>query len=106
MIDVPLEEGMVLSDEPGVYKEGQYGIRIENLLAVQKDIKTQMGQFLSFETLTLVPYERRLIDLSLLSQEEVNLVNSYHEWIYDELHDRVSTGALEYLRQSTLPLGE
>ena len=106
LIDVPLEEGMVLSDEPGVYKEGQYGIRIENLLAVQKDIKTQMGQFLSFETLTLVPYERRLIDSSLLSQEEVNLVNSYHEWIYDELHDRVSTGALEYLRQSTLPLGE
>ena len=66
-VDVPLETGMVISDEPGIYKEGRHGIRIENLIAVKEDMKTEFGQFLSFEVLTLVPYERRLIDLALLS---------------------------------------
>lgn len=77
---VALEPGMILSDEPGYYKTGAYGIRIENLLAVQADEAAGEGgkPFLSFETLTLAPIDRRLIDASLLSPAERTWVDAYH----------------------------
>ncbi|MGD1823301.1 MAG: aminopeptidase P family protein [Pleomorphochaeta sp.] len=99
-----LQKGMVISDEPGLYKEGRYGIRIENLVAVQNDIETEFGQFLHFEILTLCPYERKLIDISLLDEKEINYVNSYHSWVYEELKDFVDDSALEYLIRATQPL--
>ena len=102
--DVPLKEGMVLSDEPGVYKEGKFGIRIENLLAVVPAFKTQAGQFYTFEVLTCCPYERRLIDKTLLTEEEINLIDVYHSWVYSQLKDFVSKQGLEYLKEATEPL--
>ena len=105
-VDVPLETGMVISDEPGIYKEGRHGIRIENLIAVKEDMKTEFGQFLSFEVLTLVPYERRLIDLALLTVEERAQIDAYHDRIWNTLKDLVEPSARDYLRQCTLPLLE
>ncbi|WP_320129058.1 aminopeptidase P family protein [uncultured Sphaerochaeta sp.] len=103
-IDVPLKPGMVISDEPGVYKEGRHGIRIENLVAVKQDVKTEFGQFYSFEVLTLCPFERKLIDKGLLTDQEVLLVDTYHQWVYDELKDLVDPEALQYLEAATRPL--
>ena len=104
MIDVPLRPGMVTSDEPGLYKEGRYGIRIENLLAVREDMKTEFGEFYSFEVLTLVPYEKRLIDTELLTDEEKSQINAYHQRIYSELHELVDPDVLRWLGDATSPL--
>ena len=104
LIDVPLMPGMVVSDEPGLYKEGRYGIRIENLLAVRKDMETEFGEFYSFEVLTLVPYERRLIDLSLITDEERKQIDDYHSRIYTELHELVESDVLPWLKAATSPL--
>ena len=103
-VDVALAPGMVLSDEPGIYKEGSHGIRIENLLAVQKAFTTDFGTFLSFETLSLVPYERKLIDRGLLTDEEIRQIDEYHERVYSSLSPLVDDRAEEYLRKATLPL--
>ena len=104
LIDVPLRPGMVTSDEPGLYKEGRYGIRIENLLAVREDMKTEFGEFYSFEVLTLVPYEKRLIDTELLTDEEKSQINAYHKRIYSELHELVDPDVLRWLGEATSPL--
>ena len=105
-VDVALAPGMVLSDEPGIYKEGSHGIRIENLLAVQKAFTTDFGTFLSFETLSLVPYERKLIDRGLLTDEEIRQIDEYHERVYSSLSPLVDGRAEEYLRKATLPLAD
>ncbi len=74
-----LAEGMILSDEPGLYLPGQYGIRIENLLLVQRaDMPGTTRPFLRFETLTLAPYDRALIDPALLTDEERTWIDAYH----------------------------
>ncbi len=104
LIDVPLLPGMVTSDEPGLYKEGRYGIRIENLLAVKKDMNTEFGEFYSFEVLTLVPYEKKLIDMSLITDEERKQIDDYHKRIYEELHELVEPDVLRWLSDATSPL--
>ena len=104
LIDVPLLPGMVTSDEPGLYKEGRYGIRIENLLAVKKDMNTEFGEFYSFEVLTLVPYEKKLIDMSLIKDEERKQIDDYHKRIYEELHELVEPDVLRWLSDATSPL--
>ncbi len=104
LIDVPLMPGMVISDEPGVYKEGRHGIRIENLLMVREDIRTEFGEFYSFEVLTLVPYEKDLLDLSLLTDEEIRQIDAYHKRIWDELSGKVDENSLDYLRSATSPI--
>jgi Xaa-Pro aminopeptidase len=103
-LPVSLKKGMVVSDEPGLYKEGRHGIRIENIVAVREDVKTEFGQFLSFEVLTICPFERRLIDKNLLSAQEIAMVDAYHHWVYEELEHLVDEEALEYLRGATKPL--
>lgn len=101
---VPLVPGMVVSDEPGVYKEGRHGIRIENVICVVTDVKTEFGQFLSFENLTLCPFERELIAKELLTDQEIAMVNSYHAWVYDELKELVDEEVRPWLEAATLPL--
>ena len=104
LIDVPLRPGMVVSDEPGVYKEGRHGIRIENLLAVREERETEFGTFYSFETLTLVPYERSLMDISLLTDEEINQINCYHEVVRETLSHYLDGEALGWLEAATSPI--
>ncbi|MGJ8584516.1 MAG: aminopeptidase P family protein [Marinosulfonomonas sp.] len=106
--DVALQSGMILSNEPGYYREGAFGIRIENLLVVQEPAALPDGdahrQMHSFLTLTYVPIDRRLIDNSLLSTEERAWVDAYHKQTFDQVKDRVSPEALEWLQAATAPL--
>ena len=103
-IAVPLEVGMVISDEPGVYREGLHGVRIENLVVVQHAGTTEFGEFLAFDVLTLCPFERRLIDIDLLSEAERQMVDAYHGWVYSELSDKLPQDDAAWLREATLPL--
>lgn len=81
----PLETGMICSDEPGIYRTGQYGIRTENLITVIPASNNEFGEFLQFETLTLFPYDTRLIEISLLTQQEKAWINTYHNHIVETI---------------------
>lgn len=100
---VPLREGMILSDEPGFYEAGRYGIRIENLLLVRREPATARP-FLSFETLTLVPYDRRLIDVALLTPAERAQVDAYHARVRAEIAPLLDAPARAWLEAATAPL--
>lgn len=103
--NVTLEKGMLMSNEPGVYKSGKHGIRIENLIVVDYDIKTQYGgQFMKFETLTLCPIDTNAIDVSLLTQEELNWLNQYHQLVFDKLSPHLNEEETEFLKEATKPL--
>lgn len=102
-----LREGMILSIEPGVYRPGKYGLRIENLVAVRKVEKpkeTAFGPFLRFENLTLCPIDARCLELGLLSQAEKDRLNDYHVTVYERLSPKVTGEALAWLRKRTLPV--
>lgn len=100
----PLKEGVVISNEPGLYKENRHGIRIENLVYVKKAEKTEFGQFYEFSDLTLIPYERELIDVKLLTEEEIKQINDYHSLVFSSLKDKVTEEGREYLLKATKPL--
>lgn len=100
---VPLREGMILSDEPGFYEPGRYGIRIENLLLVRREPGTARP-FLSFETLTLVPYDRRLIDIALLTAAERAQVDAYHARVRAEIGPLLDAASRAWLEAATAPL--
>lgn len=103
-VDVSLLPGMVVSDEPGVYKSGQYGIRIENLIAVQPYQTNEFGEFYNFEVLSMVPYEKKLIDSRYLTDVELRQINVYHKWVYEQLIDYVFDGTKEWLKEATSPI--
>lgn len=95
---VPIAAGMVTSNEPGYYKQGAYGIRIENLvLAVSKD-PTEYGNFLGFETLSLFPMEWPLIESGMLSPQELEWLDVYHSEVYRRLSPRLEREEMEWLR--------
>ncbi|MEP5760976.1 MAG: aminopeptidase P family protein [Litoreibacter sp.] len=103
--DVPFQEGMILSNEPGYYRAGAFGIRIENLIVVQK--AQEMGDnrdHLDFETLTFVPIDRRLIAMDLLAPWERDWINAYHDNVRTKLEDRVEGDVLSWLAQATAPI--
>ena len=84
-VDCELKEGMFITDEPGLYRAGKWGIRIENMLAVKKAETTEFGEFMQFETLTLCPYDRNLIETSMLTAEEKKWLNDYHRQVRQKL---------------------
>ncbi|BBU57338.1 Xaa-Pro aminopeptidase [Mameliella alba] len=97
---VPLEPGMILSNEPGFYREGAYGIRIENLIAVEKAPKLYgqtVAEMLQFETLTWVPIDRRLIDPNLLTSDERNWLNDYHRRVHELLTPHLDAATGQWL---------
>lgn len=99
-----MKEGMISSNEPGLYREGKWGIRIENLMVntpVASPTETEFGKFLNFETVTYCPIDTRLIEPSLLNQVEIDWLNDYHSQVYAELKDRVDGAALEWLTERT-----
>ncbi|WP_201546103.1 aminopeptidase P family protein [Psychrobacter immobilis] len=99
-----MKEGMISSNEPGLYREGKWGIRIENLMVnmpVGNPTETEFGQFLNFETITYCPIDTRLIESSLLTQVEIDWLNNYHSQVYAELKDRVEGAALDWLTERT-----
>lgn len=104
LVDVPLVEGMVLSNEPGYYRADEFGIRIENLELVV-ELPTQ-GDFsvLTFESLTRCPIDKRNINVDLLTRPELAWLNDYHQKVWHDLSPLVEGDTLEWLRQSTTPL--
>jgi len=98
---VVLEEGMVVSIEPGVYREGSHGIRIENIVVVAKDIKTDLDQFMSFETLSFVPIDLEAVDVELLSQGERKWLNDYHKAVYERLSAYLENDERAWLKNET-----
>ena len=88
-----LVPGMVTSNEPGVYREGIHGIRCENLVLTRKEMTTDFGTFLSFETLTLCPFDRALFDLSIMTPDEIKWVNDYHATVRERLMPALATDA-------------
>ena len=99
-----MKEGMISSNEPGLYREGKWGIRIENLMVnkrIAQPVETEFGNFLNFETVTYCPIDTRLIEPSLLSQVEVDWLNDYHRQVYAELKNRVDGAALDWLTERT-----
>ncbi len=99
-----LEEGMLTSDEPGYYEENSHGIRTENLLLCRKDIKTQYGQFMSFETVTMAPIDLEPVDFSLMTAEEINWLNAYHQEVYEKISPLVEPEAAAWLKEVTRPV--
>lgn len=82
---VTLQEGMFMSNEPGLYRTGKHGIRTENLVLVVPAVETEFGKFLKFETLTLFPIDQDLIDVDMLTEKEIDWINNYHKMVYDSL---------------------
>jgi len=100
-----LAEGMIVSNEPGYYRVGHYGIRLENLLLVQKTPIEDPKPFFAFETLTLAPFDRRLIDTALLSTQEREWLNRYHARVLAEVGPAVPDDARQWLECACAPLG-
>jgi len=97
--------GMILSNEPGYYKAGEYGIRIEHLLLVEpREIAGGEGEFLGFEVMTLIPIERRLVDCAMLTREEVEWWNAYHARVLDVIGAQIEGEALAWLMEQCAPL--
>lgn len=103
---IPLKPGMILSNEPGYYKPGQFGIRIENLLIVTEPAEIEGGErkMMGFETLTWAPIDRHLIDVTLLTPDELKWLNAYHARVEKELAPMVQSDSLEWLKNACAPL--
>ncbi len=99
----PLAPGMITSDEPGLYLEGKYGIRIENLLLCVEKETNEWGDFYGFETLTMVPYERDAILPDMLTDRQKEILNAYNNRVYELYKDRLSEEERIRLRDITLP---
>lgn len=103
--DIPLRPGMILSNEPGYYREGAFGIRLENLIVLREVESPDGRDMLGFETLTLAPLDRRLIEPGLLSGEEIDWLDSYHARVWDEISPLVGSEVRDWLYLATRPLG-
>ena len=95
---------MVTSNEPGFYKEGEYGIRTENLVVCVKDKKTEYGQFMKFENLTMVPMDIDAIDMSMMTEVDRARLNSYHREVYDKISPYLNEEEQLWLRNATRQL--
>jgi Xaa-Pro aminopeptidase len=104
---VELKPGMILSNEPGLYREGEYGIRLETLALVTplQPIEGGTREMMGFETLTLVPFDRRLIVSDLLTTQELDWLNAYHSEVLAKIGPLLSGGARDWLRQATAVIG-
>lgn len=98
---VRLEEGMVITIEPGVYKEGKHGIRLENDVIVRKDIETDSGQFMKFEVISYCPLDLDGIDVEMLDESERKWLNDYHEEVYNKLSPHLNEEEKEWLKRET-----
>jgi Xaa-Pro aminopeptidase len=96
-----IESGMLISNEPAIYREGEYGIRIENLILCFEDEETEFGQFLRFDTISLCYIDTSLIDRSLLDRNETEWLNNYHAGVYEKLNRFLTDQEKEWLREKT-----
>ena len=101
---LPIEPGMVMSNEPGLYKPNAYGIRIENLIVCVDDETNDFGSFLRFDTLTLCPIDTKALDVSMLSDQEREWLNHYHELVYNKLAAFLPAEITSWLKEKTKPV--
>ena len=101
-----LEKGMILSNEPGIYRAGKHGIRIENLVVVSDypNNENEFGKFMRFKTLTLFPYDNKSIEIGLLSPDELLQINTYHQIVYKTLSPHLNTKEAAWLKSKTAQL--
>jgi Xaa-Pro aminopeptidase len=103
--DEPLQAGMIISNEPGYYKTGEYGIRIENLvLVIDVEIPGAEKEMLGFETLTFAPIDRRLIKKEMLSPQEIDWLNGYHRQVVEKIGPKLSGSDLKWLEEACAPI--
>lgn len=100
----PLVAGMTVTDEPGIYLEGRFGVRIENTLLIIPYMKGEAGDFLQFESLTLCPIDKRPIDASMLTDEERQWLDNYHRMVFGRLSPYLSEEEQIWLSDACLPL--
>lgn len=98
---IPLEEGMIVTDEPGIYLPHELGIRIENELLVEKEEENFYGQWMHFANLTFCPYDLEAIDVRYLSDENIAEINSYHETVYETLSPYLNDEEKAWLKEAT-----
>ena len=96
-----IQEGMVITDEPGLYIEGSHGIRLENELLARKGIQNEYGQFLYFETITLIPFDLDAINPAILNEENKKLLNEYHKRVYEEIAPHLNEEEKAFLKKYT-----
>jgi Xaa-Pro aminopeptidase len=101
---VRLEENMLVTIEPGVYKEGRYGIRTENIARVCEDFENECGRFMKFEIMSLCPICLNGIIPEMLTNRERLWLNGYHQQVYDKLSPYLETSKKEWLRKNTMPI--
>ena len=99
--DVRLERGMIITIEPGIYREGKHGVRTENMVVVTGDEKTEFGQFMKFETLTLCPISLKGINGDMLTAEEKKWLNGYHQRVFETLSPYLDIDEAEWLKMNT-----
>ena len=97
-------EGMYVSDEPGMYVAGKYGIRTENLLIVKHDYTNEYGRFMSFETMNFCPIDKSCLDISIMEKRDIKLLNAYHKRVYEELKDDMNEEELIWLKNMCSPI--
>ncbi|MFH2059292.1 MAG: aminopeptidase P family protein [Pseudomonadota bacterium] len=103
-VDEALKKGMLLTNEPGIYREGQYGMRLENMILVQEAFENEFGKFLKFDQMTFCHFEKDLIDPDMMLEEEIFWLNTYHEQVYDKLSSGLKKETARWLKQKTSPL--
>ncbi len=96
---VPIKPGMLNSNEPGYYKDGHYGIRIENLILTVQDTETEYGKFYKQETVTMFPIDLKLIDLSILNKNEINWINDYQNEVFNKLSPHLNDDEKSWLKE-------
>ncbi len=101
----PIAEGHLLSNEPGIYREGEYGIRTENVIYCKRSPFSEFGDFLCFETVSMCPIDRQLIVIEMLSSTELNWINHYHETVFQKLSPHICEDeVLEWLKIQCAPI--
>lgn len=104
--DIKLQPGMVLTIEPGIYTEGSHGIRIENTAVIVKGEKTEYGQFLHFDTFTVVPIDTTPLKLEMMNQEEIDWLNDFNRHAYETVAPYVSERAEKWLKKASAPISK
>ncbi len=102
---VVLEPGMIITNEPGIYREGKHGIRTENTILVVDDYETEYGKYMKFDTISYCPIDIDGIDADLLTQQEKDWLNSYHREVYDKLSPHLNEEEKEWLKHETRAIG-
>jgi Xaa-Pro aminopeptidase len=102
--DTVLEPGMIVTNEPGVYKAGKHGIRTENMILVVEDKTTEFGEFLKFETISYCPIDTKPIVKEILAEEEINWLNEYHKMVFEKLSGRLNEEEREFLKIKTMEI--